>query len=537
MKNLYFLFFLMSSFVFAQNPGDIVITEIMQNPSAVSDTNGEYVEVYNSTGSPIDLNGWILSDAGTDTHTITGSVVVAPGGYAVLGRDANPGTNGGVTVDYQYATFFLSNSGDEVILTAPSTTIIDQVFYDGGPAFPDPSGASMNLDPTTLNHVDNDTGTNWCVSTSAYGAGDLGTPGSANDACGPTCQLNLQGDTATCDMITGGVDPYTATLDFSGGGTSTYVITTNPVVTVTGDDPTTMASGTITFSGIDEGTDLMITIDDLGVGGVCNLMRTINSPACIPATCSNPGDIIITEIMQNPSAVFDSDGEYFEVYNTTAGAIDMAGWVISDVSNPAENFTVASSVVVPAGGYAVFGVNANSGTNGGVTVDYEYDGSSFFLGNGSDELSIECTSTIIDQVSWDNGATFPDPNGASMELAINTYDSVSNDAGTNWGVAVSALSGGDFGTPGADNDYILSVESFDNLAFSMYPNPNTDGILYINTNRNESMKVEVFDVLGKRVISTEVGNAQLDVSNLRNGLYMIRLSIDNATITKKLVIQ
>ncbi len=150
------LFALLFSFLFyplahAQvNPGDLVITEIMNNPSAVSDGDGEWFEVYNTTGSSIDMDGMTISDDGIDSHVIGNSLVVPPGGYVVLGTNEDGGTNGGVSVDYEYSSFFLANSADEIIIKTATATVIDQVFYDGCPNFPDPNGASMSLNPTFL---------------------------------------------------------------------------------------------------------------------------------------------------------------------------------------------------------------------------------------------------------------------------------------------------------------------------------------------------------------------------------------------------
>ena len=159
------------------NPGDLVINEIMQNPAAVSDSNGEWFEVFNTTGSPIDMNGLVIQDDGSNTHTISSSVMVPAGGFAVLGRNSNSGTNGGVTVDYQYSSFTLANGDDEVLILH-GLTEIDRVNYDGGPSFPDPTGASMALNDLTN---DNNDGSNWCTSSTAFGDGDLGTPGATND--------------------------------------------------------------------------------------------------------------------------------------------------------------------------------------------------------------------------------------------------------------------------------------------------------------------------------------------------------------------
>ena len=159
------------------NPGDLVINEIMQNPAAVSDGNGEWFEVFNNTAGPVDLIGLTIRDDGSNTHTITSSVVVAVGDFAVLARNSTFATNGGVTVDYQYSSFFLGNSDDEVIIEEGGVEI-DRVEYDGGPSFPDPTGAAMALDVTTN---DNNDGSNWCTASTPYGDGDLGTPGAAND--------------------------------------------------------------------------------------------------------------------------------------------------------------------------------------------------------------------------------------------------------------------------------------------------------------------------------------------------------------------
>jgi hypothetical protein len=169
--------------VSAAAPGDVVVNEIMQNPNAVADGSGEWLELYNTTGSAIDINGWTIADAGIDSHVINngGPLLIPAGGFLVLGNNTNSGTNGGVTVAYGYgSSWFLGNTDDEVILSDGSLTEIDRVEYDGGPNFPDPTGASMALSSPAL---DNNVGANWCEASTPYGAGDLGTPGAVND-CG-----------------------------------------------------------------------------------------------------------------------------------------------------------------------------------------------------------------------------------------------------------------------------------------------------------------------------------------------------------------
>jgi hypothetical protein len=207
--------------VSAAAPGDVVINEIIQNPAAVADGSGEWFELYNPTGSGIDLDGWTIRDDDIDSHVISnGSPLVIPaGGYLVLGNNSDSGTNGGVTVNYNYgSSWFLANGDDEVVLLDGSLVEIDRVNYDDGATFPDPTGASMAL---SVPNLDNNIGANWCVASTPYGSGDLGTPGAAND-CAVTAEPVLvineidydQPSTDTAEYVeiknTGSVDAYFA---------------------------------------------------------------------------------------------------------------------------------------------------------------------------------------------------------------------------------------------------------------------------------------------------------------------------------------
>lgn len=347
------------------------------------------------------------------------------------------------------------------------------------------------------------------------------------------CDLQIGTITTTCDATTSGVDTYTTTLDFTGGGTSNYTIDTAGNGTIGGDDPSVVASGTITITGVNEGINFTVTFTGNPTDSSCNFTRDITSPACVGSiTCSNPGDIIITEIMQNPAAVADGSGEWFEIYNTTGAPIDMQGWIIKDEATVGEEHTI-STLIVPANSYVVLGINSDFATNGGVNVDYQYD--TISLGNGTDGLIIECSTTTIDQVVWDNGATFPDPSGASMELDTNFYNATSNDDGANWGMSTISYGDGDFGTPGIANT--LTTQDFSQANFSIYPNPVKAGYVNINTTSNEAVNVTVFDLLGKKVITKTLSNNKLNVSSLKSGVYLLNIEQNGASTTKKLVIE
>jgi hypothetical protein len=165
--------------------GDVIFSEVMQNPSAVSDANGEWFEIYNTTATEIDLDGFTITLAG-GSFTVVGPLLLPSGGFQAFARVGDPALNGGLppTV-YDYPDgLALSNGSQGMRIKHPDGSTACFIEYDNGLTYPDPSGASMSLDPTQLTLEGAVDGAAWCVSSTSYGAGDDGTPGAPNDVCG-----------------------------------------------------------------------------------------------------------------------------------------------------------------------------------------------------------------------------------------------------------------------------------------------------------------------------------------------------------------
>jgi hypothetical protein len=171
--------------------GDIVITEFMANPNQVTDKKGEWFEVYNTTAVPIDINGWeLLDDKTVHVITSTAPVLVPANGYAVLAKDGDASVNGGVSSLYAYekspdppnSTFLINNDADGITLKA-GWTVIDKVDWNVGSGWPIEPGVALQLDIDKFTTTANDSLFSWCLATSPYGSGDLGTPGSPNSDC------------------------------------------------------------------------------------------------------------------------------------------------------------------------------------------------------------------------------------------------------------------------------------------------------------------------------------------------------------------
>ena len=196
-----------------------------------------------------------------------------------------------------------------------------------------------------------------------------------------------------------------------------------------------------------------------------------------------PGSLVITEVMQNPAAVADASGEWFEVLNVSDTPLNLNGMIVADDATANERFTVNVDLIVLPGEYAVFGVNANEATNGGVAIDFAYPTAAagginpVVLGNATDGLILVMGAAEIDRVIWDNGATFPNPNGPSMQFNGALDPAVDNNAlGTNWCLATVPYGPGnpqDRGTPGADNTRCPVIAAVRIENFLMNPSPVT----------------------------------------------------------------
>ena len=81
----------------------------------------------------------------------------------------------------------------------------------------------------------------------------------------------------------------------------------------------------------------------------------------------------------------------------------------------------------------------------------------------------------------------------------------------------------------------LSTENNFLEDFKMYPNPSNGNDLFFNS--TENIQVIIFNVLGKKVKSKKLlsTNKRLNISELSKGIYLIKISSDKASITKKLI--
>lgn len=95
-----------------------------------------------------------------------------------------------------------------------------------------------------------------------------------------------------------------------------------------------------------------------------------------------------------------------------------------------------------------------------------------------------------------------------------------------------------FGLQAQENKSSIATKSQEPTieGLTIYPNPVNSGKIYITTKSSLDKKVEIFNVLGKKVLETVITSKEVNVSNLAAGVYIIKIKEGDATATRKLII-
>jgi hypothetical protein len=159
-------------------PGHILISEVMPDPAKVSDTRGEWFEVFNTRPDDVNLAGLIVrSDGGTagEKFIVTTDAILPAKGFFVFGRSTDTTLNGGFTANLAWGTAMsLGNASDYLKLELPDGTLLAGLSWSGSE-----SGRSLEVHGGTLPGIlPGDLGV--APLHLVYGLGDHGTPGAMN---------------------------------------------------------------------------------------------------------------------------------------------------------------------------------------------------------------------------------------------------------------------------------------------------------------------------------------------------------------------
>jgi Lamin Tail Domain len=319
--SLDFLFFIPQTV----NAKDIIVTEFMADPSPVVGLpESEFVELFNRSTNPVNLQGWKLTD-GT-TQAVLPNYILMPSSHCVIA----PSTTAGLFSSAIGVSNFpsLNNAGDNIIVKDPAGLRIDSITYSQSWYHSDEKkdgGWSLEIvDPENLCEEEN----NWTSSENTNG----GTPGSQNsvfasnpDVTPPFVESAIIASPSKLEIsfnekldgsfqANASVDPI---VNFSSiiYSTSLRKITLN---TVDAFQPST--TYTLTLSNI---------FDCPG-----NALASTPIQLILPEA-TGPNDIRINEILFNPKT---GGVDFVEVFNNSNKHISLKKW---SVANWAENLVVS----------------------------------------------------------------------------------------------------------------------------------------------------------------------------------------------------
>ena len=349
-----------------------------------------------------------------------------------------------------------------------------------------------------------------------------------------TCDVSLDTAVYSCgsNIVGDNNDEVIITVPYIGSESSLTSITTSSNGNLGGDDPALTADGNIILSGLIEGDLWDITLN----GGDCD-GTTISGT--IPASLCDPviEGLVINEILADPGntnsdgnvdgidanndgTISTSQDEFFELYNNSDETLDISGYTMEDFFAIRHTFPAGTTmqpneflVVFSGGTLDDFSGNAQIASSGALG-----------LNNSSDFVTIKNPSGAIVVSENYTGATDqsicrdPDFTGDFVGHLSHSSNPVAS-------------------SPGQRNDGVLSVDGAVATAFELFPNPSNTGFVNIKSNQNGAVKVKVFDMLGKQMIDTIVVNERLEVSSLNAGIYIVNLTQNDRTTTKKLILQ
>ena len=481
------------------------------------------VDVWTETAGTYSMNGFCGGGCMEESNTwlIFGPLDMTGVTDLELLFDATEGFDG-TDLNVQYTTDYSANCPDGAAWNSVLTVSAS------GSYSADLSGVSGTTVFVGVQYLDSDGSfSSWAlsnVSLAAFGScPSLGVRPVSDCA---VCDVTLGTETYTCITNTVGDNNDGVTVNIPYTGSDNTIINVSVTGgTPGGDDPALTADGTITISGLTEGGAWSVTLN----GGDCDgttLSGTVPSSACDPVF------LLINEINADPDAtngdangdgtVNTSEDEFIEIYNSGATSIDLTDYTISDAVSVRHTFP-SGTVLAPNSFITVFGGGTPTGINGIVQTA---SSGGLGLNNGGDSVIIANSGALV-IVQEDYGAA-----GNNQSIARNPdFTGAFVDHST-------IVSNPVLFSPGARNDgQPLSTDNFETTQFSVYPNPTNTGRVTITSSNSDAMNVQVFDILGKQVKNVTLTNNTLNVSNLNTGVYILKITQNNATTTKKLVIK
>jgi len=86
-------------------------------------------------------------------------------------------------------------------------------------------------------------------------------------------------------------------------------------------------------------------------------------------------------------------------------------------------------------------------------------------------------------------------------------------------------------------DVVQNDEPTEILNFKLYPNPVLENRVYITTKNNAIKDIVIYNIFGEVVLKQRLITKELNITKLVSGIYLIQVTENKKSITRKLVVK
>ncbi|MDX1683801.1 MAG: lamin tail domain-containing protein [Saprospiraceae bacterium] len=445
----------------------IVITEIMYNPPESGQDSLEFIELYNNSGSTLNLTDYTFDQGIQFTFP---QFLLEPEGYVVICTDTTILENLlGITQAFQFESGALSNGGEDIIILDAQGNIVDVVDYENGGDWPiEANGEGSSLELCDVDR-DNADPANWKASESAKGIVINGRELKAT----PNGENQVSCADHTVMVFSNYFDPDTLTINL--GETVEWICVegnhnVNGTLATFPDNPEGFTSGAPENAPWSYSHTFEI---EGNYNYRCDPHFLLGMVGYITVEDNQPIPLIITEIMYNDPG---SDSlEFIEIYNGSDVPIQLDGYrminaidhLFPDMMIPEQSFLVLARDKGKVD--AAFGINSIQWDEGQLNNSGEAIELIDPQGNSIDRVDYESESP------WDDRA---DGTGRSLILCELFAD---NNAASNWSVSNNStgvtVSGLDiFANPGGEDECEVIKEIYPLRSIADVTTVDADGL-------------------------------------------------------------
>ena len=520
-KNNYFLFFVFSIMAFSNIA--FAQTKINEAYSRGTAADPDWIEIYNTGISSIDISGYKIYDSGGQTGSKpkkefpSGTIIPANGFFVI------------VTDDTTDSGFGLSSGGEWVWLENNNGVVIDSVSI---PTLgvdtsygrkPDGSENLQKLSPMTKGTSNNFAVQVFVKMNEAYSRGTATDPDWIEVFNTSSSAIDLSGYKIYDNGGQSGSKPkkeFPAGTSIPGNGFF--------VIVVDDADPSGfgISSGgeTVWFENANGTVIDSFNIPALGTDtsygrkpdGSNNLQKLTPTTKGISNTVTATSVIKMNEAYSRGTA---SDPDWIEVYNSSSASVDISGYQIYDnggQSGSKPKKTFPNGTVIPANGFFV------------IVVD-DADPSGFGISSGGETVWLEnAAGAVIDSL--------PIP-ALGVDTSFGRKPDGSNNLEKLFPVTKGSSNGG-----GTDVSDVNEIKDFSLL--QNFPNPfNPSTSIKYQLPKGEFVSLKVYDILGNEVASlvnelqnSGTYNVTFEAGKLSSGVYFYQLRAGEFVSSRKLIL-